>query len=110
MMLQSETSLQSLAYISSRCTIIGHVPEIDSAAGTLAGLLCIGGIGGLSSQSTARLGAASGQAGVALGLASTLGHLHPDFATTAKMATLMGIGGEWLFRIYSCLIMTFGTK
>eukprot|EP00956_Cyclotella_meneghiniana_P029070 scaffold69349_cov70-Cyclotella_meneghiniana.AAC.2 len=71
----------------------GHVPEIDSAAGTLAGLLCIGGIGGLSSQTTARLGAASGQAGVALGVASTLGHLHPDFATTAKMATLMGIGG-----------------
>lgn len=50
----------------------GHVPEIDSAAGTLAGLLCIGGIGGLSSQSTARLGAASGQAGVALAVASTL--------------------------------------
>ncbi|KAL3766758.1 hypothetical protein ACHAWO_005156 [Cyclotella atomus] len=71
----------------------GHVPEIDSAAGTLAGLLCIGGIGGLSSQTTARLGAASGQAGVALGVASTLGHLHPDFVTAAKMATLMGIGG-----------------
>lgn len=51
---------------------VGHVPEIDSAAGTLAGLLCIGGIGGLSSQTTARLGAASGQAGVALGVASTL--------------------------------------
>jgi NAD(P) transhydrogenase len=50
----------------------GHVPEIDAAAGTLAGLLCIGGIGGLSSQTTARLGAASGQAGVALGVASTL--------------------------------------
>lgn len=71
----------------------GHVPEIDSAAGTLAGLLCIGGIAGLSSQSTARLGAASGQAGVALGVASTLGHLHPDFATSAKIAGLMGIGG-----------------
>lgn len=53
-------------------SIPGHVPEIDSAAATLAGLLCIGGIGGLSSQSTARLGAASGQAGVALGVASTL--------------------------------------
>ena len=50
----------------------GHVPEIDSAAATLSGLLCIGGIGGLSSQSTARLGAASGQAGVALGVASTM--------------------------------------
>ncbi|KAL3761616.1 hypothetical protein ACHAWU_000103 [Discostella pseudostelligera] len=71
----------------------GHVPEIDSAAATLSGLLCIGGIGGLASQKTARLGAASGQAGVALGVASTLGHLHPDFATTAKIAGLMGIGG-----------------
>ena len=50
----------------------GHVPEIDSAAGTLAGLLCIGGIGGLATQQTARLGAASGQAGVALGVASTM--------------------------------------
>lgn len=50
----------------------GHVPEIDSAAATLSGLLCIGGIGGLASQKTARLGAASGQAGVALGVASTL--------------------------------------
>ncbi|KAL3806565.1 hypothetical protein ACHAXA_008694, partial [Cyclostephanos tholiformis] len=71
----------------------GHVPEIDSAAATLSGLLCIGGIGGLASQKTARLGAASGQAGVALGVASTLGHLHPDFATTAKIAGLMGVGG-----------------
>ncbi|KAL7541153.1 hypothetical protein ACHAXR_010671 [Thalassiosira sp. AJA248-18] len=71
----------------------GHVPEIDSAAATLSGLLCIGGIGGLSSQKTARLGAASGQAGVALGVASTLGHLHPDMAATAKIAGLMGIGG-----------------
>lgn len=50
----------------------GHVPEIDSAAATLAGLLCIGGIGGLSSQTTARMGAASGQAGVTLAVASTL--------------------------------------
>ena len=49
-------------------TMSGHVPEIDSAAATLSGLLCIGGIGGLSSQNTARLGAASGQAGVALGV------------------------------------------
>ena len=61
----------SLAFYGAG-TMSGHVPEIDSAAGTLAGLLCIGGIGGLSSQSTARLGAASGQAGVALGVVSTL--------------------------------------
>ena len=70
----------------------GKFPEIDSAAATLSGLLCIGGIGGLASQSTARLGAVSGQAGVALGIASTFGHLHPSFGTTASLVGLMGIG------------------
>jgi len=71
----------------------GKFPEIDTAASTLASLLCIGGIGGLASQSTARLGAVSGQAGVALGIASTFGHLHPSFATTASLVGLMGLGG-----------------
>lgn len=61
----------SLAFYGAG-SMSGHVPEIDAAAATLSGLLCIGGIGGLSSQSTARLGAASGQAGVALGVVSTL--------------------------------------
>jgi NAD(P) transhydrogenase len=74
-------------------TMSGKFPEIDTAASTLASLLCIGGIGGLASQSTARLGAVSGQAGVALGVASTFGHLHPSFATTASLVGLMGIGG-----------------
>lgn len=67
--------------------------EIDSAAGTLAGLFCIGGIAGLSNQSTARLGNASGQAGVALGVLSTFGSLHCSAGTTASIATMMGVGG-----------------
>lgn len=71
----------------------GKFPEIDAAAATLSGLLCIGGIGGLASQSTARLGAVSGQSGVALGIASTFGHLHPSFGTAASMVGLMGLGG-----------------
>lgn len=70
----------------------GKFPELDSAAATLSGLLCIGGIGGLASQKTARLGAVSGQAGVALGVASTLGHLSPSIGTTASIAGLMGAG------------------
>jgi len=74
-------------------SLSGKFPEIDTAASTLASLLCIGGIGGLASQSTARLGAVSGQAGVALGVASTFGHLSPSFATTASLVGLMGIGG-----------------
>jgi NAD(P) transhydrogenase len=71
----------------------GKFPEIDSAAATLSGLLCIGGIGGLASQSTARLGAVSGQAGVAFGVASTLGHLHPTYGSAAQIAGCMAIGG-----------------
>merc|ERR1712161_57147 len=74
-------------------SLSGKFPEIDTAASTLASLLCIGGIGGLASQKTARLGAVSGQAGVALGIASTFGHLHPSFATSFSLVGLMGIGG-----------------
>ena len=70
----------------------GKFPELDAAAATLAGILCIGGIGGLASQNTARLGAAAGQAGVALGVASTLGHLHPSMGTAASIAGFMGVG------------------
>lgn len=71
----------------------GKFPEIDAAAGTLAGLLCIGGIGGLGSQATARLGAVSGQAGVAMALASTLGTLSAGWGTTASMVGMMVAGG-----------------
>ena len=74
-------------------TMSGKYPEMDSAAATLSGLLCIGGIGGLASQTTARLGAVSGQTGVALGVASTLGHLSPSMGTTASIAGLMAAGG-----------------
>jgi NAD(P) transhydrogenase len=70
----------------------GKFPEIDSAAATLSGLLCIGGIAGLASQKTARLGAVSGQAGVALGVLSTLGHLSPSFGTTVGITGLLGVG------------------
>jgi H+-translocating NAD(P) transhydrogenase len=73
-------------------SLSGKFPELDAAAATLAGILCIGGIGGLASQSTARLGAVSGQAGVALAVASTLGHLHPSWGATAGIASLMGLG------------------
>lgn len=73
-------------------TMTGKFPQLDAAASTLSGLLCIGGIAGLASQKTARLGAVSGQAGVALGVLSTLGHLHPSFGTTAGIVSLMGMG------------------
>jgi len=71
----------------------GSFPEIHSGAATLSSLLCIGGIGGLASQTTARLGAVSGQTGVALGVVSTLGHLNPSTGTAAAMAGWMALGG-----------------
>jgi NAD(P) transhydrogenase len=74
-------------------SLSGKFPQIDVAAGTLAGLLCVGGIGGLSSQKTARLGAVSGQLGVGFGVASTLGHLSPSLGTTAQIAGFMAVGG-----------------
>ena len=74
-------------------SLTGKFPELDAAAATLSGLLCIGGIGGLASQKTARLGAVSGQAGVALGVISTMGHLHPSFGSLAAMTGLLGLGG-----------------
>ena len=74
-------------------TLSGKFPEMDAAAATLAGLLCIGGIGGLALQKTARLGAVSGQSGVALGVASTLGLLAPSWGATAAIAGFMGVGG-----------------
>lgn len=73
-------------------SLSGKFPQLDSAAATLSGLLCIGGIAGLASQSTARLGAVSGQSGVALGIASTMGHLHPSMGATVGITALMGAG------------------
>lgn len=80
------------ALVYSIGSMTGKFPEIDAAASTLSGLLCIGGIAGLASQQTARLGAVSGQAGVALGVLSTMGHLSPSFGTTAGIVGLMGAG------------------
>ena len=74
-------------------SLTGKFPEMDAAAATLSGLLCIGGIGGLASQKTARLGAVSGQTGVALGVVSTMGHLHPSFGSAAAIVGLLGLGG-----------------
>jgi NAD(P) transhydrogenase len=60
----------------------------------LQAYFCIGGIGGLGSQSTARLGAVFGQAaGVAMALASTLVTLSAGWGTTASMVGMMVAGG-----------------
>merc|ERR1719228_70100 len=52
-------------------------PEIHQMGYLAAGLCCIGALGGLSAQPTARLGNALGMIGVTSGIASTLGLLQP---------------------------------
>ena len=60
---------------------------------TVASLGCIGGIAGLASQQTARLGLASGQAGVLFGLAATIGSLDWPVANYIQLAGVLGGGG-----------------
>ncbi|KAH0504979.1 NAD(P) transhydrogenase, mitochondrial [Microtus ochrogaster] len=58
-----------------------------------SGLCCVGALGGLSTQGTARLGNALGMIGVAGGLAATLGGLKPDLQLLAQMSGAMAMGG-----------------
>merc|ERR1719424_1867510 len=50
----------------------GGFAQMNSLAATVSAMLCIGGIGGLANQSTARMGNVSGMAGVSFGLAATI--------------------------------------
>lgn len=67
--------------------------EVDKIAAILGGVCCIGGIGGLASQETARLGNVLGMTGVALGITSTLFTLDCSAGTYGQIAAVMGIGG-----------------
>merc|ERR1711887_348376 len=68
-------------------------PEIHQMGYLAAGLCCIGALGGLSAQPTARLGNALGMIGVTAGIASTIGLLSPSPEVLAQMAGTAGIGG-----------------
>ncbi|XP_063066181.1 NAD(P) transhydrogenase, mitochondrial isoform X1 [Engraulis encrasicolus] len=58
-----------------------------------SGLCCVGALGGLSNQSTARLGNALGMMGVAGGIAAALGALKPSPELLAQMSAAMAVGG-----------------
>lgn len=60
---------------------------------TCAALGCIGGIAGLASQKTARLGLVSGQCGVLFGLAATIGSLDWPMTNYIQLAGVLGGGG-----------------
>ena len=65
--------------------------EVSSIAATASALCCIGGIAGLSTQATARLGNISGMAGVTFGLVSAMGTL--NFANPGCYMQLAGVLG-----------------
>merc|ERR1712002_679107 len=60
-------------------------PEIHQMGYLASGLCCIGALGGLSAQPTARLGNALGIIGVSSGIAATLGILQPSPEVLAQM-------------------------
>merc|ERR1719186_1057283 len=68
-------------------------PEVHQMAYLTSGLCCIGALGGLSAQPTARLGNALGIIGVTSGIAATLGLLQPSPEVLAQMAMTCGAGG-----------------
>merc|ERR1711887_207262 len=68
-------------------------PEIHQMAYLASGLACIGALGGLSAQPTARLGNALGMIGVSTGVAATLGLLQPNPEVLTQMAAVAAGGG-----------------
>jgi NAD(P) transhydrogenase len=73
-------------------TLMGFT-EATSLVCTASALGCIGGIAGLSTQATARMGAVCGMSGVSFGIAATIGSLDWPAATYVQLAAALGGGG-----------------
>lgn len=72
---------------------LNGLSEVNQIAYLAASLCCVGALGGLSSQKTARLGNTLGQIGVAGGIAATLGILAPTTEVLCQMGGVAAIGG-----------------
>ena len=70
-------------------------PALHTAAGLASALCCVGAIGGLSSQKTARAGNALGVIGVSVGVAATLGAMASSLsaALLTQMGAVLAVGG-----------------
>merc|ERR1719452_377423 len=68
-------------------------PEVHQMGYLASGLCCIGALGGLSAQPTARLGNSLGMIGVTTGIAATIGLLQPTPEVLTQMLATCGIGG-----------------
>ena len=67
--------------------------DITNLTYLAASLCCVGALGGLSNQKTARLGNSLGIIGVTTGIAATLGQLNIPYELAVQMGSTMGIGG-----------------
>jgi len=86
--------IPAAAFLSSYGWAVSQgYPEVHQMAYLTSGLCCIGALGGLSAQPTARLGNALGIIGVTSGIAATLGLLQPSPEVLAQMAMTCGSGG-----------------
>jgi len=71
----------------------GGFSQMSTLAATVSAMGCIGGIGGLANQSTARMGNVSGMAGVSFGLAATIGSMDWSASQYVQLAAVLGSGG-----------------
>lgn len=66
------------------------VPNIEMAGYLAASLCCIGGISGLATQPTARIGNALGMIGVSTGIVTAFLHLNFPLPVLIQALTMMG--------------------
>ncbi|MPC34716.1 NAD(P) transhydrogenase, mitochondrial [Portunus trituberculatus] len=74
-------------------TAASGYPESHQMAYLAASLCCVGALGGLSNQSTCRLGNTLGMIGVSGGIASTIGALTPATPVLMQMGGAAALGG-----------------
>lgn len=72
---------------------LNGLSEVNQIAYLASALCCVGALGGLSSQKTARLGNTLGIIGVTGGIAATLGILAPTTEVLCQMGGVAAIGG-----------------
>lgn len=82
------TFLGGYAYAASQ-----GMADIHQMTYFASSLCCLGALGGLSSQKTARVGNALGMIGVSGGIAATLGLLNPSPEVLTQMLVAGGLGG-----------------
>jgi H+-translocating NAD(P) transhydrogenase len=73
--------------------VLNDVSEIHQMSYLVSSICCIGGIGGLATQETARLGNALGITGVAGGMVTAFASIDASTEVRVQMLALLGAGG-----------------